>query len=42
VSELVQEGWEKVPQKWIDKLVDSMPQRLQDCIDSGGQMVQQR
>jgi hypothetical protein len=39
VDELAKEGWRKIPQGWINRLVDGMPQRLQDCIDSGGQMV---
>lgn len=42
VNELVQEGWNAIPQKWINKLCDSMPQRLQDCVDSRGQIVNMR
>ena len=42
VLELAQEAWKQIPQDWINKLVHSMPQRLQDCIDSRGQMVEQR
>ena len=42
VVELGKEGWDLMPQEFINKLVDSMPQRLQDVIDSGGQLVNQR
>lgn len=30
VRELVLEAWSQIPQDWINKLVDSMSQRLQD------------
>jgi hypothetical protein len=33
------EGWQKVSQHFINKQVDSMPCRLQDCIDLEGQMT---
>lgn len=42
VAELAQEAWTAMPQEWINRLVDSMPQRLQDCIDSKGQLVEMR
>jgi hypothetical protein len=37
--ELALEGWEKISQDFINKQVNSMPQRLQDCIDMDGQMT---
>jgi hypothetical protein len=37
--ELALEGWEKVSQDFINNRVDSMPKRLQDCIDMDGQMT---
>ncbi|XTI92257.1 hypothetical protein V2W45_1317896 [Cenococcum geophilum] len=39
--ELAQEGWDKVRRdfSFINKRVDSMPQRLRDCIDQDGQMT---
>ena len=39
VDELAQEAWQAMPQDWMNRLFDSMPSRLQDVIDSGGQMV---
>jgi hypothetical protein len=33
------EGWEKISQDLIKDRVESMPQRLQDCIDMEGQMT---
>ena len=42
VDELAREAWRQMPQPWINQLVDSMPQRLQDVIASGGQMVEMR
>ena len=39
VEELAREAWDQIPQDWINELVDTMPQRLRDCISSGGQMV---
>jgi DNA-directed RNA polymerase subunit F len=42
VDELVQEAWHDIPQEWINRLVDSMPQRLRDCIQSKGQLVEWR
>lgn len=42
VDELAYEAWHDMPQEWINKLIDTIPQRLQDVIDSGGQMVQAR
>lgn len=42
VDELVQEAWDQIPQDWINRLVDSMPTRLQDCIQSKGQLVEMR
>lgn len=41
-EELAKEAWAQIPQNWLNKCVDSIPQRLQDCIDSGGQLVQMR
>ena len=40
VFELARE--EQIPQDWIKRLVSSMPQRLRDCINRRGQMVEQR
>jgi hypothetical protein len=37
--ELALEGWQKVLIHFINKQVDSMPCRLQDCIDLEGQMT---
>jgi hypothetical protein len=42
VREMVQEAWAKIPQRWINKLIESMPQLLEDCIASGGQKVARR
>ena len=42
VAELAQKAWDEVPIKWINKLVNSMPQRLRDVIASRGQMVEMR
>jgi hypothetical protein len=42
VSELALEAWAEIPQDWINRLVDSMPRRLQDCIDAKGQLVEMR
>ena len=42
VDELVREAWDQIPQDWINRLVDSIPQRLQDCIQSKGQLVEIR
>jgi hypothetical protein len=42
VTELALEAWDQIPQDWINKLVDSIPQRLQDCIDSKGQLTEMR
>lgn len=42
VDEMVREAWADLPQKWVNKLVNSMPQRLQDVITSGGQLVEMR
>ena len=42
VAELAQEAWDKVPKDWINRLVNSMPQRLRDVIASRGQMVEMR
>ena len=36
MENLMWEGWEKVSQDFINKQVHSMPQRLKDCIASGG------
>ncbi|KAF1964030.1 hypothetical protein BU23DRAFT_585773 [Bimuria novae-zelandiae CBS 107.79] len=37
--ELALEGWDKVTQKFINERVETMPQRLQDCINMDGQMT---
>jgi hypothetical protein len=37
--ELTIEGWSKVTQRFINQQVNSMPQRLQDCIDLDGQIT---
>jgi hypothetical protein len=37
--ELALEGWEKVSQNFINNRINSMPQRIQDCIDLEGQMT---
>jgi hypothetical protein len=37
--ELALEGWQKVSIHFINEQVDSMPRRLQDCIDLEGQMT---
>jgi hypothetical protein len=37
--ELAVEGWERVSQSFINERVNSMPKRLQDCIDMDGQMT---
>jgi len=42
VDELAHEAWGQIPQDWINRLVNSIPQRLRDCISSGGQMVEPR
>ena len=42
VRELVKEGWDSIDQKWINEMVDAMPQLLEDCIRTGGQKVARR
>lgn len=37
--DLAIEGWEKVSRRFINEQVDSMPQRLRDCIAVDGQMT---
>jgi hypothetical protein len=37
--ELALEGWQKVSQHFINEQVDTMPRRLQDCIDLEGQLT---
>ena len=37
-TEIIQ-AWEEIPQKWINSLVDSMPQRLHDVIAAEGAMT---
>ncbi|KAN0101622.1 MBOAT, membrane-bound O-acyltransferase family domain containing protein [Hyaloscypha variabilis] len=39
LRELALEGWEHLRQDTINKWVEEMPQRLQDCIDSKGKMT---
>lgn len=39
LKELVLEGWSSLKQESINKWVDSMPQRLQDCIDAEGHRI---
>lgn len=36
LKEILREGWKQVSQEFINGLVESMPQRLEDCIASGG------
>ncbi|KAH8786927.1 hypothetical protein BGZ57DRAFT_880779 [Hyaloscypha finlandica] len=38
-KELVLEGWEEVPQDFINELVKTIPGRYQDCMDGHGQMT---
>jgi hypothetical protein len=42
VRELAKEGWEAMPQKWVNEMVEGYPQLLRDCIESGGQIVARR
>jgi hypothetical protein len=37
--QLATEGWEGITQSWINKRIDTMPQRLQDVIDMDGHMT---
>jgi hypothetical protein len=37
--ELAHEGWDRVSAEFINNRIDSMPQRLQDCIDMEGRMT---
>ncbi|KAF1946295.1 hypothetical protein EJ02DRAFT_496461 [Clathrospora elynae] len=37
--ELAHEAWQSISQKFINERVDSMPQRLQDCIEMEGRMT---
>jgi hypothetical protein len=37
--ELAHEAWQNISQKFINERVDSMPQRLQDCIEMEGRMT---
>lgn len=39
LKELAQEGWDHVSQDFINKQIDSMPQRLRDCCDLKGRMT---
>lgn len=36
LKEILREGWEQVTKPFINDLVKTMPQRLHDCIESGG------
>lgn len=38
-KELVLEGWDEVPQDFINELVKTIPGRYQDCMDGHGQMT---
>jgi hypothetical protein len=38
-KQLAEEGWASIKQSFINMKVDSMPQRLRDCIESDGQMT---
>jgi hypothetical protein len=33
------EGWQRVSQDFINMRINSMPQRLQDCIEMEGRMT---
>ena len=37
--DLMQEGWDKLSQAWINARVDTMPQRLKDCLEAEGDMT---
>lgn len=37
--ELTYQGWQKVTQKFINKRVEQMPERLQACRDMDGRMT---
>lgn len=37
--DLIQEGWQRVDQNWINYLCDSMPDRPKDCIEAERQMT---
>ena len=39
LKSLATEGWERLSQERINSWVDEMPQRLRDCIDSGGKLT---
>jgi hypothetical protein len=39
LKELAREGWEQLSQETINKWVEEMPRRLQDCINSEGKMT---
>lgn len=39
LKQLAQEGWDQVSQEFINRQIDSMPQRLRDCIALGGRMT---
>jgi hypothetical protein len=39
VRELAHEGWDKVSYDFMNERIDSMPLRLQDCIDIEGRMT---
>lgn len=38
-EQLAMEGWDSIKQRWIDKQMLSMPQRLKDVIDADGAMT---
>jgi hypothetical protein len=42
VKEMAQEAWTKMPQRWINELIESVPQFLEDCISTGGQKAARR
>ena len=42
IRELALEAWADIPQDWINRLVNSISQRLEDVINSGGQLVESR
>lgn len=39
LKDLIQEGWKELKLSTINNWIDSMPQRLQDCIDNEGRMT---
>ena len=42
VVEPIGEAWDQIPQAWVKRLADSLPQCLQDCVQSEGELVETR